>query len=583
MAFEERLSQDQREAVAFDGNLSLVSCPGSGKTRVIVAKLLACAEQVLGSPRKIACITFTNAGVYEIEQRLRQQASEQESAVCEISTIHGFCLNQIIRPFSTRIPELSSGFTVIAPDSEFYKGEIQAIIQKFGLKQFQEEAFTSIQRKLNGAPFVPKDIPEAAAIQFIERLSKPGMLTLADIVFYSARLVSSDEDVARALACKFSWILVDEFQDTSDLQASLLVAIEKKKKTKIFLVGDPHQSIFAFAGARPDLMLAVARRIGARTDISLTGNHRSSSRIVTSAERLLGREPKMEAVGQAKDFVADVEWVHAVNPLNGILGTFLPALKKWNIELGGAAILSPQWPVLYQVGRALREKGVPVMGPGARPYKKSLDFAQFAEAACAHLELPSPESSIKVQRSLYQMLLIIGGEPVPAVFTFEGKRILLSILNFASAQRRKSMSALEWLAHVSVKCEEILISNEMLPQSAQGKLIESGMAMIDAIRKNVPTYSTLSVDDLSIFARPSECLHLQTMHSSKGREFEAVALIGFNEGLIPHFAAKMNEEIEEARRLAYVGVTRARRLLMIISDTSNPRNGPSRFIAELGL
>lgn len=94
------LTPEQREAVEHDGNLLLTACPGSGKTRVILAKLLALADQVVGTSQFIGCITYTNAAVDEIEARLRTYGNNVIADRCEISTIHAFCLQFILRPYS---------------------------------------------------------------------------------------------------------------------------------------------------------------------------------------------------------------------------------------------------------------------------------------------------------------------------------------------------------------------------------------------------------------------------------------------------------------------------------------------------
>ena len=578
------LTNEQREAVNHDGHLSLTSCPGSGKTRVTVAKMLLCVQTVAGTPRRIGCITYTNAGVNEIEDRLVLLASGDEVASCDVSTIHGFCLNQILRRFASRVPELRNGFEVLAPESEKFKEAVAEISKRHGLQRWLGDAFPSVQRRLDGSLFVPKGLPAAAARDFMALVSKPGLLTFGDIVYQSARLVTSDKEIARALSCRFAWILVDEFQDTTDLQASMLQSIASEGRTKLFMVGDPHQAIFGFAGARPELMATVAKEIGARTDVVLNGTQRCSGTIVATAERLLPRVPPMVAVGRTAKYPHQPKHVHAATPTVGVLGSFLPELKQLDIEFGATAILAPQWPILYHLARDLRDKGVPVIGPGARPYRRSLEFAQFAESACAYLEKPDSRGAVQVQRTLFQMLLLLTGDAVWEVFTFEGKKVLLRILAVADQERRANVSALHWLQNVSAAADHVLAEAEWMAPENRGKLQASAKAMEEAIRRNVQDADTLSVNDLAIFARPEKCIHLLTMHSAKGREFEAVALVGFQEGFIPHFSSKTAAEFDEARRLAYVAMTRPRKLLMVITDGSNDRNPhPSRYVEMSGL
>jgi DNA helicase II / ATP-dependent DNA helicase PcrA len=115
-----KLTDEQRAAVIEPGNVMLVACPGSGKTRAIVAKLLRAVEAVRGTPRRVACITYTNAAVHEIEQRLRTYGSTGDEELCDVSTIHSFCLNNILRHFFWKLPECRNGFVVLPSDSEVF-------------------------------------------------------------------------------------------------------------------------------------------------------------------------------------------------------------------------------------------------------------------------------------------------------------------------------------------------------------------------------------------------------------------------------------------------------------------------------
>src|SRR5690606_24735854 len=112
-----KLSDEQREAIHSTEHLCLASCPGSGKTRTVVAKILRCLDDVRDTSRRIGCITYTNAAVNEIESRLRVLGSRDDESYVEISTIHSFCLTHFLRPYHHLLPEFQDGFDVFAPDS----------------------------------------------------------------------------------------------------------------------------------------------------------------------------------------------------------------------------------------------------------------------------------------------------------------------------------------------------------------------------------------------------------------------------------------------------------------------------------
>ena len=414
------LNDEQRAAVADDGHRCLMSCPGSGKTRTIVAKMLQCVDRVRGTARKVGCITYTNAGVDEIEDRLRRRGSSSDDGSYEVGTIHSFCLNNVLRPFFYRLPELANGFQVVAPDDVWFRNAAAGVMQKHGIKSWAEERFGQIQREPGGKVFVPDGISAAAAAEFLAAADAASCVTLSDIVYYSYRLLVEQAFISRGLGSRFAWLLIDEFQDTSMCQAEILKEIHKCGRTKFFLVGDVNQSILGFAGARPTVMSEIAEHIGAQTNVRLVGNYRCSKRIIAYAERLCPISPPMQAVGQSRDFSIEPRHVHAASSLEAVFEHFLPAVDELGVPLGEAAVLAPQWPALYHLARGLRQREVPVIGPGARPYKRSRDFAQFAENACAYLEKPDASLATAVQRALFIMLLNVTGTPDWRVYSYQG-------------------------------------------------------------------------------------------------------------------------------------------------------------------
>ncbi len=354
------LTPDQRSAVSRDDrNSLLVACPGSGKTRTIVAKLLRCTEEVRGTSRRIACITFTNTAVYEIEQRLRMYGRSGDDIYFDVSTIHAFCLNQVLRHFYWRLPNYRDGFAVAPPESDEFEAAVRQIADAHGVQEFAKarEGFELLSREPDGTPILPSGsiITQEMAHEFWHRLAEQNLMDFSSIVFLTYVLLTERPSLVHALACRFAWILVDEVQDTSALQVEILRLIAARNRTRFFLVGDPFQSIFGFAGARPDLMEAFAYEIDAEREPSLTGNFRSSQAIVEHAETLCSRTPRMEAVGEYAPFGFTPQHVHVATAFEAITDYFLPALDELGIRYGDAAILAPWWIKLLHLGRSLRE------------------------------------------------------------------------------------------------------------------------------------------------------------------------------------------------------------------------------------
>ena len=426
-----RLTGEQRDAVVEPGHVCLVSCPGSGKTRVIVAKLLACIEKVRDTTRRIACITHTNAAADEIDNRLRETCFAGEDSYYEIATIHGFALQNILRPFHHLIPELRQGFTILTPDSEEYLQEAKRLLHSHGLESNVIDQFERFQRAPGGKILSVDSLPLALLQQWCSWLDANAYVTLNEIVYHAGRLVSAHAHIASALASRFSWVLVDEFQDSSPGQIEILRCIHKFDRTTFFCVGDPNQSIYRFAGAAPQLLMDFAEHIQANTSHRLTGNFRSSAHICLHAERLCTSRPPMEAVGKYAN--CDIAPTHqtVLDPPTGIFDYFLPAIQKLGIPLGEVAILSSSWISLFHLARELRSRNLPVIGPGARPYKRSHLVAPSAEAIGAYLAGPTPDAAIVVQRSLFALIANLTDAPLTLC------SISVAVLSFASCWRRR--------------------------------------------------------------------------------------------------------------------------------------------------
>ncbi len=583
------LTEEQQSAVEVERHLLLAACPGSGKTRVILAKLLGLADTVEKSPRFIGCITYTNAAVDEIESRLRVYGTNTSSEKCDVSTIHSFCLQHILRPYSWLVAELPPTFKVLTREIADFEQIVQAVEDHFGRSTMARtfDDYESLRADVDGEPagdgFEHGIVTRDSAILYWEFVRARGFLDFAMILFYSLRILREHPFVAKGIAARFEWLLVDEFQDTTDVQLAIFRELHRHLTTKFFMVGDHNQSIMSFAGARPDLAQEFATEIGAELDYSLTANFRSAPGVVNTAHTLIATNPRMHSEGKAKDFDAAVTYVHVSQPLNAITEHFLPMLQDEGIELGNAAVLAPWWTHLIPVARALREFDVPVFGPGARPYRRRRLLAGLAEqlGACAESEhflgLPG------VEKALFRLIGDITGATRFDVFSYAGRRTALALIYRARACATAHPRGKAWLYQIAAEIAEQLYTDGWVPAPPTVLLEASADEMVRDMRANRVDLENLAISDMGLFANPEKALKLITMHNSKGREFDAVAMISMNHGHLPHFSSTTQEQYDEARRLFYVGITRAKKVLLVASDFSDRRNRPCPFITEAGL
>jgi len=584
------LTTEQKEAVRYDDNLMLTACPGSGKTRVIVSKLARVIETVRDTPRFIGCITYTNAAVNEIEARLRRHIQPGDELYYDVCTIHSFCLNHVFRNFSHLINGYKNGFKVLTPDSDEFRKHVDAVWETFGktnLTHQDYEEFSQLRIDAKGEPVGSAiengTLTVEVAKQFWRRIRNAGYVDFSNIIYYSLILLQKRPEILDYVSSRFAWLLVDEFQDTTDIQVELLSLIADKDRTKFLLVGDPYQSIFRFAGARPELASVFAAYINARTDLNLSGNFRSSPQVLEHAERIFQRTPPMTANGPAKIFIEAPEWRHGKSAFEVVEDYFLPALDGLGIHYGQSAILAPSWFSLFPIGKKLREYGVSVVGPGARPYRKAWLIAPLAEQVCGYLMGPNPDMITGIERTLFFTILNMTGRTAYKIYSYDGRVLVFELLAEATKLQAEHAGAINWLNAAANTFSQVLIDHEYLAESERGLLSMSVNGMLTDMVKNKIDIANLSLSDFGIYASPELALKLSSIHNAKGREFEAVAMIDLHEGKMPSYYAKTEEEIEEQKRLFYVGITRARRYLLYVTDHSGRRNGPSRFLTHSGL
>lgn len=579
-----KLTTQQMAAVDHNGHAVITACPGSGKTRTIIAKVLRCIDEISGTPRKVACITYTNTAVYEIESRIRQRGTNVNEASHEVSTIHAFCQNNILGNYYWMTDAYKKGYTILPPDDDRFTQLVGKIGDRYNLGHYERTQFELLGRRPDGTP-ISDSIPVEAALNFWAELERSGYIDFCNIVYYSFRIVRDNLSIAYNLSCRFAYILVDEFQDTSALQAGILEQIHKAAQTTFFLVGDPEQSIYSFAGAQRELMEKFASKIGAQR-FPVSGNFRATQPLVDYAERLIARSPKMVSSSKSELLDPSVFYKHTTNSFAAMTDHFLPFLESKGISFGNAAVLAPQWPLLLSLGRQLREYGIPVVGPGTRPYKRRYLLGRIAEQVCAYLESRSPDLLNQAEKEIFMVVSELNGRPAFKVFSYHGMRLVHRLMREGDARRKTHEGATNWLQTIAPAFERILIEEDMMPKHLAGCLIKSCEEMIAEMERQNIDVANLTLADLGILADPRKNMKLMTMHSAKGREFEAVAIIAAHDGIVPYhnyYNPLTNAKLEEARRLFYVAMTRAEKALWMFSSENQQNRPASRFIKEIGV
>lgn len=191
---------------------------------------------------------------------------------------------------------------------------------------------------------------------------------------------------------------------------------------------------------------------------------------------------------------------------------------------------------------------------------------------------PRPDLIVSIERALFNTVLDATGRPHFDLFSYAGRVIVFRLLETAQELHEIHGGAVPWLEAAAKAFTNILIDQGLFGASDQTTFPMSVEEMKADMRNNKVDLENLTIPELGIYASPEAALKLATLHYSKGREFEAVAMINLHEGNIPFYQASTQEEFDEAKRLFYVGVTRAKRLLLYITDSSHSKNQPTRFL-----
>ncbi len=228
--------------------------PGAGKTYLIAQRIAQLIKKGLRRNSQIACITYTNTGIEEVEDELIPDHFSSRPRELFLGTIHSFLIDYILRPYGHFLSEIPDDFRFTPPDGyadRFYPSQMKKNMPTIRLRLFE-----SIGYEFDGTLTCYREVrgwkPSSKQMSiFKSQMHQAGYIDLHDVLYYSWRILTESDPIRECLAARFSCILVDEFQDTTKLQNSILEVFQNSGRTSLFLVGDPDQSIFSFAGAVP--------------------------------------------------------------------------------------------------------------------------------------------------------------------------------------------------------------------------------------------------------------------------------------------------------------------------------------------
>ena len=635
MSLLDALNEPQRQAVmATDGPLLILAGAGSGKTRVLTHRTAYLIEECGVNPYNIMAITFTNKAAGEMRERIDQMVGYGSESIW-VCTFHSTCV-RILRRYIDRLG-FGTNFTIY--DSDDQKTLMKDICKRLEIdtKMYKEKMFLSAISSAKDELIDPIEFETRAAGDYVKRkqaqvyreyqqaLKQNNALDFDDLIMKSVELFKLDKEVLASYQDRFRYIMVDEYQDTNTAQFELIRLLALKYQN-LCVVGDDDQSIYKFRGANIYNILNFEHHFPDATVIKLEQNYRSTQNILDAANAVIannqGRKEKrlwtdngagdkitfeqLDTAAEEADFVArdiarrvrkgeyqykDCAILYRTNAQSRLFEErFITANIPYKIFGGVNFYARKEVKDLLAYLKTIdngqddlavrRIINIPKRGIGAASINKVALYAQeqeisFYDALCVAEQVPGLG---KAAAKIRPFVLFIQ--------SMKAKAKLLSVADLLQEVIETTGYVRELEAEGTDEAEARIENIDELISKAVDYAEGEEAPTLNGFLENVAL-----VADIDSFDENSDYVVLMTLHSAKGLEFPNVYLAGLEDGLFPSYMSITSDnsqaEIEEERRLAYVGITRAKKNLTITSARVRMVRGQtqygkvSRFVREI--
>jgi DNA helicase-2/ATP-dependent DNA helicase PcrA len=619
------LNPEQKKAVeTLEGPLLILAGAGSGKTKTLthrIANLIAHGVQ----PSHILAVTFTNKAANEMRERLAKLLNVPltRSFMPYMGTFHGVCV-KILRQ-EAAAANLARDFVIYDTDDQI--SLIRRVMKNLGisdnkaLKPKSVQSIISSEKNQGNGPeeylasaLYPNQRDIAKIFRGYEaEKQKAAALDFDDLLLKTLELFSNNPEVREKWQKKFQHILIDEYQDTNIIQYHLVKLLVGPEKN-ICVVGDDWQSIYSWRGADFTNILHFERDFPGAKVIKLEQNYRSTGNILEASQKVIShnktRTEKTLFTEIGKGEPVDIESLHDENTEASFVAMTILKMQKDFPDFADFAVLYRTNAQSYTFENAFINLHIPykIVG-GVRFYdrKEVKDVLAILKLIVNQRDKVSLERVIKNvlsgigEVSLKKVLMAVDAmdsetplfEPdLPEVLTAaKAKNGLMRLINFLQKIHGESFqNAGEIVQKVVEYFDFRKLTDDGTPSS------EERMKNLEVLAGNAAEYDSLEnfLADATLMSSADEAsghnaVTLMTMHAAKGLEFPVVFMVGMEEGLFPSSRSCDDESgLEEERRLAYVGMTRAMRRLFLTYAASRFSYGsrnysmPSRFLTEIG-
>lgn len=609
------LNDKQKEAVLHvNGPCLVIAGAGSGKTKVLTTRIAYLIEQGIPS-YNILAITFTNKAAKEMRERLEALVPDNNTFV---GTFHALGV-RIIRE-NAPLLGLDRNFSIV--DSDDVLSIIKKIIKDNGydpklttpgyirnrISSIKNEMLTNdeITKFFN----TPQDqIAQKVYYEYVDILKKNNSVDFDDLLLLPVKLFLNNKDILESYQDRFKYLLIDEYQDTNDVQYKLSRLLANKYNN-IFVVGDPDQSIYMFRGANFHNILNFEKDYKNAQVISLEENYRSTKNILDTANSVIknNKERKEKNLWSNNGEGAKTKYLRAYDDKHEIQ-LVLDEIKKLLAE----GYKKNDIAVLYRTNAQARlveemflKANIPYKVVGSYYFYSR---KEIKDLICYLRLILNNNDEISLRRVINVPKRGIG-ESTLARLEKEAREQNISM--FQAINKGKEQIFKELILHLTEESENITLTeliDLILEETGIRQEYENDNSLESQLRlDNLEEFKSITktyeertgsvslsdfleevslIADISEHQQQDDVVTLMTVHSAKGLEFSVVFLIGMEDGIFPHQNSFSDEGLEEERRLCYVGITRAKEKLFISNakrrmlygkDVINP---PSRFIKEI--
>ena len=626
--FLKNLNKSQKDAVNYlDGPLLIVAGAGSGKTKVLTSRIANIIKQKKAFPNQILAVTFTNKAAKEMQNRVSKILGSSAIGLSWLGTFHSICAKLLRKHASAA--GLNSNFTIIDTDDQMRLIKNICKSENIDIKKISPKYIIAIIDKWKNRGFYPnevvinyKDIYEKVILPvykiYQQKLVELNSCDFGDLILHTVKILEKNSDIQELYKTNFKYILVDEYQDTNFIQSKWLNLLTNKNQN-ICCVGDDDQSIYSWRGAEIKNFLDFDKIYANTKIIRLEENYRSSKNILSVASSLISNN--QNRVGKTLKSTMDEGDLIKLNCFKngkdeaiGISDEVEQIKKKYS--LNNMAILVR---AIFQT-REFEERFLKI----GMPYRilGGIKFYERAEIkdCVAYLRLVNQEKDdLAFERIVNNPKRSIGESTIKTIHEYSKK----NKISLESSSRKMIEENLikpkakiglnlfldlisKWRNDLKIKkFNHVKLLQILLDESGYSAMLknkkdlenENRLENIKELLSAMKEFDNLEsfLDHVSLATSidqdwEGEKINMMTMHAAKGLEFDVVFLPGWEEGLFPHqksIEEKGHNGLEEERRLAYVGITRAKRNAIISFSMNRFYQGDwidsmaSRFIDEL--